>query len=185
MEHYIPISYLNDFIFCPRSIYFHQLYGQYAHTVYKQKPQIEGKAAHRNIDEHTYSSSKSVLMDYELYIERYKIHGKLDVYDVKTGVLRERKKKIVRIYDGYIFQVYAQYFGLVELGYTPKKIIIHCLTHNKNHHVPLPQDNPEMFQKFEHTITALNSFKMEEEFNPVLEKCISCIYNNLCDKSLC
>lgn len=185
MEHYIPISYLNDFIFCPRSIYFHQLYGQYAHTVYKQKPQIEGTAAHKNIDEHTYSSSKSILMDYELYIAKYKIHGKLDVFDIKTGTIRERKKKIVTLYDGYIYQVYAQYFGLLELGYEVNKIVIHCLTHNKNYPIPLPHENMEMLTKFENTITQLNAFKMEDKFTPILEKCTNCIYNNLCDKSLC
>ena len=50
MEPYLPISYLNDFIFCPRSIYFHQLYGRVNQRVYHTPAQTQGKAAHKAID---------------------------------------------------------------------------------------------------------------------------------------
>jgi len=46
MESYIPISFLNDFIFCPRSIYYHQMYNDTEQLTYQSKVQIEGKQAH-------------------------------------------------------------------------------------------------------------------------------------------
>jgi CRISPR-associated exonuclease Cas4 len=50
MESYITLSHLNDFIFCPRSIYYHQLYSIYDEQHYKQRAQIAGTTAHNSID---------------------------------------------------------------------------------------------------------------------------------------
>ena len=185
METYIPISYLNDFIFCPRSIYFHQLYGGYSKTVYEQKPQVAGTAAHSTIDTQTYSTRKNVLQGVDIYCEQYNICGKIDIFDADTGKLTERKREIKTIYDGYVYQVYAQYHALVEMGYTVSAIAIHCIIHNKNYPIPLPKDNPEMQQKFEQLIAQINTFDMNAPgFTPILAKCQNCIYNNLCDYSL-
>ncbi len=186
METYIPISYLNDFIFCPRSIYFHQLYGGYAKTVYQQKPQVAGIAAHTAIDEQTYSTRKNILQATEIYCERYNICGKIDVFDIDTGKLTERKREIKTIYDGYVFQVYAQYFALSEMGYNVHNIVMHCIAHNKNYNIPLPKDAPEMHCKFEQLIDQINNFDLDTpNFTPIEAKCNNCIYNNLCDYSLC
>lgn len=160
------------------------MYSTYNQSTYQQKPQLAGKAAHESIDSKTYSKSLDVLMDYELYCEKYKLHGKLDVFDCKTGILTERKKNIKQIYDGYVFQVYAHYFGLIELGFEVKKIRIHDLTANKNYPIPLPQENPEMFAKFEQLIENINTYDLE--FSEIIinpEKCKNCIYSNLCDKA--
>jgi CRISPR-associated protein Cas4 len=67
MESYITLSFLNDFIFCPRSIYFHQLYSGLNYELYKQKPQIAGEAAHSNIDNKNYSTRKNILQDIEVF----------------------------------------------------------------------------------------------------------------------
>lgn len=96
MESYITLSYLNDFIFCPRSIYFHQLYGSFHHTVYKQAPQYKGTAAHTTVDEQTYSTSAHILMGVDVFSEKYNICGKIDVFDSKKGRLTERKRAITR-----------------------------------------------------------------------------------------
>lgn len=186
MEPYIPISFLNDFIFCPRSIYFHQLYGSYNTALYQQKPQIAGKAAHTTIDESTYSTRKNILQGTEIYCDKYKLCGKIDVFDADTGKLTERKRKIKLIYDGYVFQVYAHYYALLEMGYDVKKIVIHDITHNKNYPIALPPDDPEMQQKFEQLIEDINRFDMAATgFKPHKAKCENCIYSNLCDYSLC
>ena len=104
MESYITLSYLNDFIFCPRSIYFHQLYAGFNEQLYKQKPQVAGTEAHSSIDNKTYSTRNDVLMGIEVFSTKYNIVGKIDVFDCKTGKLTERKRAIKKIYDGYIFQ---------------------------------------------------------------------------------
>ena len=51
MELYLKISNLNDFIFCPLSIYYHQLYGELEERMYYGQAQLDGKAAHSSIDE--------------------------------------------------------------------------------------------------------------------------------------
>ena len=61
MDDLIPISFLNDFIFCPASIYFHQLYGAQEKLTYQRSVQINGTAAHRTVDSSTYTSRKNVL----------------------------------------------------------------------------------------------------------------------------
>lgn len=122
MEESILISYLNDFIFCPASIYFHNLYGSMDKSLYNRDYQVNGLNAHKAIDTRTYSSKLSVLQGIDVYCEEFKIIGKIDVYDIEKGLLVERKNKVDVIYDGYVFQVYAQYYALKELGYNVKKL---------------------------------------------------------------
>lgn len=185
MESYITLSYLNDFIFCPRSIYFHQLYSIYNEQNYKQKSQIAGTEAHVTIDNKTYSSKSSILQGTEVYCDKYNIVGKIDVFDISTGRLTERKKSIKAIYDGYLFQVYAQFFALTEMGYNVKEIIIHDISQNKNFPIQLPTENEIMFQKFELLIIQIQNYQLNGTFYQILEKCTNCIYSPLCDKSLC
>jgi CRISPR-associated protein Cas4 len=186
MESYITLSFLNDFIFCPRSIYFHQLYVTFNEQFYKRKVQVAGTEAHSAIDNNTYSTRSDVLMAMEVYSAKYKIAGKIDVFDSKTGKLTERKKEIKKIYDGYVFQVYAQYFALTEMGYNVKQIMIYDMAHNKNYPIKLPHEDKVMFEKFESLIHDINSFDLNDErFVANIEKCKNCIYSNLCDKSLC
>ena len=73
MENYITLSHLNDFIFCPRSIYFHQLYSIYNEQNYKQRPQIAGTEAHSAIDNSKYSTKSTILQGIEVYFEKYNI----------------------------------------------------------------------------------------------------------------
>jgi len=186
MESYITLSYLNDFIFCPRSIYFHQLYSIYNEQNYKQKPQIAGTEAHVAIDNNTYSTRSTVLQGLEVYCEKYNIVGKIDIFDIDSGRLTERKKSISNIYDGYVFQVYAQYFALTEMGYEVKAVFIYDISHNKNYQVLLPIENEDMFKKFESLIFEIQNYQLNDNsFIPLKEKCNHCIYSPLCDKSLC
>ena len=50
-----------------------------------------------------------MLQGISVYCEKYNLVGKIDVFDEKTGILTECKKKIKTVYDGYIYQIYAQY----------------------------------------------------------------------------
>ena len=186
METSIPISFLNDFIFCPKSIYFHQLYGKVETSLYQNTDQVSGTAAHASIDSKKYSSKKTILQSIEVYSEKYNLHGKIDTFDEESKILRERKKEIKVIYDGYIFQVYAQYFCLVEMGFEVKEIQLYDITHNKIHKVNKPEEDEIMFGKFEKLLDDIRSFDLELSSFPQNEnKCKRCIYNNICDSSLC
>ncbi|MDQ3072723.1 MAG: type V CRISPR-associated protein Cas4 [Bacteroidota bacterium] len=186
MESYIPISFLNDFIFCPRSIYFHQLYGGYDSSMYQQRPQVAGKAAHTAIDQKKYSTRKNVLQGLEIYSEKYRLCGKIDIYDADKEKLWERKREIKTVYDGYIFQVYAQCFALREMGYGVKSIALYDLVDNTRYPIPLPENDAVMMRKFEDLVHAINTYDLDSgDFQANPAKCRRCIYSNLCDHSLC
>lgn len=50
MDDIILISNLNDFIFCPVSIYFHGLYGGADVLTFQTKSQLNGTKAHESVD---------------------------------------------------------------------------------------------------------------------------------------
>ena len=49
MEELISISTLNDFIFCPYSIYLHNVYMDVDDSLFHAMPQITGRIAHYDI----------------------------------------------------------------------------------------------------------------------------------------
>ncbi len=183
MENPINITALNDFVFCPVSIYFHNLYTDMDKTLYQNSDQINGSAAHKNIDEKNYRSDENVLQGVSVYCEEYNLIGKIDMYYTKSKKLVERKKKIKTVYDGYIFQLYAQYFAMREMGYAVKSLAVHSIEDNKSYAVDLPENNSIMIEKFKRVISELNEFDMFEfkQTNP--EKCSRCIYEPACDRS--
>jgi CRISPR-associated protein Cas4 len=186
MEFSIPISLLNDFIFCPRSVYFHGLFGNADTDLYHDTPQKEGKLAHTTIDGQTYSTRKTIISSISVYSEKYGIYGKIDLYNRQTFTLTERKREIKAIYDGYIFQLYAQYFGMIEMNYEVKELKLYDISHNKTYPVDLPTENKKMLEKFENLIRFIRAFTIEQHsFEPNPNKCQRCIYNSLCDLSLC
>lgn len=179
----ILISNINDFIFCPASIYFHNLYGRQATETYQCQDQILGTNAHKAIENQNYSSSTKILQGISCYCEKYNLIGKIDLFDTVKGILSERKRTIKNIYDGYVFQLYAQYFSLIEMGYDVKEIRLYSYTDNKVYPQKLPKDNLEMLAKFEETIKAMKSFQLDgfQQNNEL--KCKSCIYEPACDRS--
>lgn len=152
--------------------------------IYQSEYQINGKIAHESIDERSYSFSKNVLQGTDIYCEKYNLAGKIDLFDIENGVLTERKKLIKNIYDGYVFQVYAQCFALRDMGYLVKKIRLHSLDDNKNYDIPLPEDDSAMLSKFEHLIKRMNEFDISKFAQDNPEKCRNCIYEPYCDRSL-
>lgn len=184
MPNPIPLSYLNDFLFCPRSIYNYQLYQNFEEELYQDAPQKMGKNAHERIDNKKYSARKNILQSFEVYCEKYGLFGKIDTLDVEKGLLSERKNKITTLYDGYFFQLYGQYFALEEMGFKVKKMVIYDFSQNKTHPIALPSENLEMFHKFENLLEQIQNFSLlESDFVANVNKCQKCIYRFLCDKS--
>lgn len=184
MELYLKISNLNDFIFCPLSIYYHQLYGELSEQLYYGSKQLDGKAAHEAIDNQHYSTHKNILQGIDVYSDEYKLCGKIDIFDSEKGLLTERKKHIEKIYDGYIFQLYAQCFALREMGYTVKQLRFYSSDDNKIYPIQLPENDSEMFEKFKNVNKKMQTFDVNS-FKPTnKEKCRFCIYNDFCDRPL-
>lgn len=180
MEENILITYLNDFIFCPLSIYYHRLYDNKDKNLYTGAKQIEGTKAHNSIDNNTYSTSRDILQGKMVYSSDLKVIGKIDMYDIKSKTLTEKKNKIVKIYDGYIYQLYAQYYCLVEMGYKVEKIKLYSISDNKNYNIPLPDEDLIQKDKFFKLLEEIRNFKHKDFSNPNKEKCNNCIYSNLC-----
>lgn len=97
MDDCIIISNLNDFIFCPVSIYFHNLYGDQDVLTYQSSCQINGSNAHEAVDKGNYSGKKNILTAVEVYSEKYNLVGKIDIYDADKRILTERKRQIKTI----------------------------------------------------------------------------------------
>ncbi len=183
-EDILIISNLNDFVFCPASIYFHKLYGSMDKMMYQGEKQLNGTAAHKSVDTSNYSSSKHILTGLEVYSEKYNIVGKIDMLDTEKNILIERKNHVSKIYDGYVFQVYAQYFALTEMGYIVKKIRIHSMDDNKNYEIELPEQSLSMLHKFEKLVDNMRKFNLEDFVQTNGEKCANCIYEPICDRSV-
>jgi len=182
-ENAIILSNINDFLFCPVSIYFHNLMDDSDRMLSQSKFQINGTHAHETIEDGRYTSRKDVLQGKEVYCEKYGLIGKVDLLDIRKGLLTERKKKISRLYEGQIFQVYGQYFALREMGYTINRLRVHSMDDNKNYDIIKPEEDPEMMSMFEDTIREMHTFKPDNyvQTNPC--KCSNCIYEPMCGSS--
>ena len=180
MDDYIQISKLNDFIFCPYSIYLHSIYENFSTSTYHSKFQKRGSINHVGIDKGNYSSSKHIIQGKDVFSQKYRLVGKIDLYDSKKKLLIERKYKIVKIYDGYKLQLYAQCICLQEMGYQVSNLCLHSLVDNKNCSIQLPIKKDLNF--LEEIIKRIRDFKPEDAIllpiSPL--KCEKCIYNNLC-----
>ncbi len=184
MDDAIIISNLNDFIFCPASIYFHNLYGSRSTITYQNSSQINGTNAHQAIDQGTYSTRKNVITAMDVYSTKYNLVGKIDMYDGEKKLLVERKRKINVIYDGYVFQLYAQYFAMIEMGYEVKQLKFYSMEDNKMYPIKLPNEDFEMYSKFERVIKDIKNFSLDSFQQNNIEKCKNCIYEPACDRGL-
>ena len=119
-----------------------------------------------------------------VYSEKYGIVGKIDIYDGDAKCLIERKRTIKKIYDGYIYQLYAQYLSMREMGYDVKELALYSMTDNKKYNIPLPEDNPHMFNNFLEVIKDFRNFSLEGFVQKNPEKCMNCIYEAACDRGM-
>ncbi|PZM86775.1 type V CRISPR-associated protein Cas4 [Candidatus Gracilibacteria bacterium] len=187
MESYIKLTNLNDFIYCPKSIYYHTLYDNYNSKLYHTKAQIEGTLIHQSIDNKTYSSKKNILQGLEVYNDFYKIMGLIDIFDTKTGELIERKTQIYKdengkekIYRGQRYQLWGQMFCLEEMGYEVKSLWIYSVKDNKKYRIYKPSQKEIL--EFEQILEKYRKFDLlQKHWRQNLNKCKECIYNELCD----
>lgn len=174
----IPITALNDFIFCPRSLYFHGVYEALDGMHYKATPQKRGTLKHSASDEGRYSSRTRYLQGMSVSSAEYGLVGKIDIYDREEKTLIERKANISRIYDGYKWQVCGQMVCLEEMGYSVERVFFHSLLDNKKYPVEITAED---WEEFFSLIEKIRLFDIE---NATMEenekKCNGCIYRTLC-----
>lgn len=185
MDDVIQISKINDFLFCPHSIFLHGVYESFHESLYHDDPQKKGKLSHASIEEGVYSSQKRFLQGMSIYVTQLQLLGKIDIFDTQTGTLIERKYKLTSIFPGHRYQLYAQYLGMRERGYEVKHLLIHSLSDNKRYPIPLP--DAESLLTFSNVIARMRAYQNDGGDNQSISeaKCASCIYRQLCHKSLC
>ena len=89
MDSLIHITLLNDFIFCPASIYFHMINAETDKLTYQDEYQLNGSAPHEKSDSGKYSDKKDILQAIPVYCDKYGLVGKIDVFDSQYGILTE------------------------------------------------------------------------------------------------
>lgn len=166
MESYIQISKINDFLYCPRSIYLHSIYENFNDKTYHSAFQVAGRLNHQSIEKGNYSSEKKFLLALPVFSDEFGIAGKIDIYDSKKKYLTERKTRIKRIYDGYIFQLYAQYFCMKEMDYEIKKLFLYSMEDNKKYEIKIPSKTEK--EKFKSVLEKIKNY------NPLADKSHSC-----------
>ena len=180
MEETLSMTNINDFLFCPRSLYYGNIFRRsLGQDGYQQIPQKTGLAAHETIDEGTYSTRKDVLTGVMVYCEKYGMLGRIDIYDGRTRTLTERKYSVSAVWEGFRMQLYAQCFALQEMGHEVAALRIHSQKDNKTYSISLPTRDDIM--RFEEILEQMRSFSMEEPFDLNVKKCAKCIYRQLCD----
>lgn len=183
MEDYIEISTLNDFIFCPYSIYLHNVYYCASEDIYQASPQLKGKLAHTSVDNCSSARLAGDLSGLPVFSYQYRLMGKIDVYKAHDSLLIERKQKLPKIYQGQIYQLWAQLLCMIEMGYKVRGIGFYDISTRKIIPVNMPdEDDLIVFENFLERYRQYNPYSDNSFVSEA--KCAHCIYCNLCDKTI-
>lgn len=182
MNDYIPLATLNDFIFCPYSIYLHSVYMETEDEVYKAPPQTRGTIVHQATDMKTGSNRHADLLALPVFSDELGIMGKIDIFKQDRRLLIERKNNLRNIYHGQIYQLWGQYFCMEEMGYDVRQLAFYEIATNKMTTLPLPgPEGKEELKRFIEEFKTYDPLLTPFKVNP--NKCRHCIYCNLCDKT--
>lgn len=180
-EFFINISTLNDFIFCPYSIYLHQVYANTDESLYHAVPQARGRIAHESIDTKRVSTHKDIIEAMTVCSEKYAIIGKIDIFKVKEKMLIERKYQLKQIFQGQLYQLWAQMLCLEEMGYRVEKLAFYETSSRRT--IPIQRPSTIELKSFEEFLHSFRCFDPMAPFSQNPNKCRHCIYCNLCDKT--
>ena len=178
----IALSTLNDFIFCPYSIYLHNVYMETDEDIFKTIVQLSGTNAHKATDSKKGSSRSCDILSLPVCSNSLGLYGVIDLYRGNTATLIERKLRLNHIFRGQLYQLWGQYFCMLEMGYEVNAIAFYEISTNKMFPQQLPtQSERQEFINFLNKIRSYNPLSDNITINP--NKCIHCIYCNLCDKT--
>jgi len=180
MKAYIPITYLNDFVFCPYSVYLHQVFDNNTEDLYSANPQQVGKTAHADIDDFK-EEKPEVIKGCYVISNKLGVYGKIDTYYVNLERLVESKYEIKTLYRGYYYQIWCHYFALTEMGFKVKELQFYAIKNNKIYPIPIPTKAD--YEELRAHIKKIAWFDFEQKINVNPAKCKHCIYAALCDKT--
>lgn len=178
---YILLSSLNDFVFCPYSIYLHNIYMEGDESLYHATPQTRGRLAHETVDTKRSSTRKTDILALPVYSEKLGIMGKIDVYKETEKHLIERKYQLKQIYQGQLYQLWGQYYCMTEMGYPIEKLSFYEISTNRS--IPIDIPTAQNLIELQSFIQQFIRYRPASPFTPNPTKCTHCIYNSLCDKT--
>ena len=108
--------------------------------IFHTEPQTRGRISHEAIDHKTYSNRTNDILSLPVYSETYGLMGKIDLYKRKEHLLIERKYQLKHIFQGQIYQIWAQMFCMQEMGYTVERLAFYEMSSNKMTPVTLPTE---------------------------------------------
>lgn len=180
-EDFISLSTLNDFIFCPYSIYLHNIYMETDEGLYHATPQTQGRIAHDAIDHKRSSTRQADIMSLPVSCQELGIMGKIDLYKGNDHHLIERKYQLKHIYQGQLYQLWGECFCMREMGYVVDKVSFYEISTNSM----LPQQLPgeHELKEMKAIIEQFKSFDPSAPLETNPNKCTHCIYCPLCEKT--
>lgn len=149
--------------------------------IFHATPQTRGKEAHGTIDNKSASTKKTDLISLPVCSEHLGIMGKIDIYKGDQKLLVERKYQLNHIFRGQIYQLWAQYFCMAEMGFEVERMALYEISTNKMIPVGVPG-----CREREELESFIHKFKTYNPLDPITvnpNKCAHCIYCNLCDKT--
>lgn len=150
-------------------------------SMYHATPQTKGRVAHATVDNKTASNRADDIISLPVYSEEYGLMGKIDVYKRKEKKLIERKYQLKQIFQGQLYQLWAQMLCLKEMGESVETLAFYETSTNKMIPVAMPTDQDIIL--FRNFIQRFRSFDPSSSFTINPNKCRHCIYCNLCDKT--
>lgn len=148
--------------------------------LYQATPQTRGRIAHETVDNKKASNRVDDLQSLPVMSEEYGLIGKIDIYKGKEHKLIERKYQLKNIYKGQIYQLWAQYLCMLEMGYDVKTIAFYEISTNKM--VPIDLPNQDQLNEFRRFIDTYKYFDPSLPMKTNANKCLHCIYCSICDK---
>ena len=108
----------------------------------------------------------------------------LPVFSEKYGLMGkiERKYQLKQIFQGQIYQLWAQMLCLQEMGYEVERLAFYEISTNKT--IPVNYPSAEDIKAFEQFLLSFRNYDPIQPFQPNLNKCHHCIYCSLCDKTI-
>lgn len=149
--------------------------------LYHATPQTKGTIAHTATDGKTSSTSSNDILSLPVSSDELGVMGKIDVYKQKEKMLIERKYKLKQIYRGQLYQLWAQYYCMLELGYKIEKLAFYEISTNRM--IPIEIPTEEEKNELKEFIQRFRNYNPADYFVPNPNKCLHCIYCNLCDKT--
>lgn len=143
--------------------------------LYHATPQTRGRNAHETIDTKKASNRAGDLQSLPILSEKYRLMGKIDLYRGKDKKLIERKYQLKNIYQGQIYQLWAQYLCMTEMGYDVKEIAFYEIRTNKM--IPVAIPSAEQLVQFQSFLKSYQTYNPEQPIPVNIEMQMWCIYS--------